>query len=151
MPGRPIWSGAISFGLVTVPIKLEAATESRSFSLRQIHLEDGGRIRYGKVCELAGQEHTPARVVVHARDGHIRTAYAYGDAPAASPDNRGRKAGGGGLFQDPPEDLATASGTVANCSSAWRGARARRLSHRGVFQDRTLIGDVLNDDPGHPW
>ncbi|MFD3479099.1 DUF2188 domain-containing protein [Streptomyces sp. NPDC058695] len=46
------------------------------------------------------KEHTPAQVVVHARDGHIRTAYAYGDTPAASPDNRGRRAGGGGLFQD---------------------------------------------------
>ncbi|WP_405851222.1 DUF2188 domain-containing protein [Streptomyces sp. NBC_00090] len=45
------------------------------------------------------KEHTPAQVVVHARDGHIRTAYTYGDAPAASPDERGRKAEErGGLF-----------------------------------------------------
>ncbi|MGW8766076.1 DUF2188 domain-containing protein [Streptomyces sp. NPDC055815] len=44
------------------------------------------------------KEHTPAQVVVHARDGHIRTAYTYGDIPA-SPDGRGRRAGQrGGVF-----------------------------------------------------
>ncbi|MFD9033268.1 Ku protein [Streptomyces sp. NPDC059567] len=62
MPGRPIWSGAISFGLVTVPIKLENAAESHSISFRQIHIEDGGRIRYRKVCELDGQELTEAEI-----------------------------------------------------------------------------------------
>ncbi|MFD7325654.1 DUF2188 domain-containing protein [Streptomyces sp. NPDC059875] len=45
------------------------------------------------------KEHTPAQVVVHALDGHIRTAYTYGDASAASPDERGRRAGErGGVF-----------------------------------------------------
>ncbi|MFE1383513.1 Ku protein [Streptomyces sp. NPDC058740] len=53
---RPMWSGAISFGLVSVPITLEPATESHSVSFRQIHLEDGGRIRYRKVCEIDGEE-----------------------------------------------------------------------------------------------
>ncbi|MFF1511940.1 Ku protein [Streptomyces sp. NPDC058326] len=53
---RPLWSGAVSFGLVTVPIKLEAATEKHDVSLRQVHLEDGGRVRYRKTCELDGQE-----------------------------------------------------------------------------------------------
>ncbi|WP_240804217.1 Ku protein [Streptomyces sp. A0592] len=53
---RPIWSGAISFGLVTIPIKVVPATESHNISLRQIHTADGGRIRYRKVCELDGQQ-----------------------------------------------------------------------------------------------
>ncbi|MFF5974407.1 Ku protein [Streptomyces sp. NPDC012769] len=53
---RSIWNGAISFGLVSIPIKLVNATESRSVSFRQIHAEDGGRIRYKKVCELDGAE-----------------------------------------------------------------------------------------------
>ncbi len=53
---RPIWSGAISFGLVTIPIKVYPATESHSVSFRQVHTADGGRIRYRKVCELDGQE-----------------------------------------------------------------------------------------------
>ncbi|MFD8014126.1 Ku protein [Streptomyces sp. NPDC058955] len=53
---RSIWNGAISFGLVSIPIKLVNATESRSVSFRQIHAADGGRIRYRKVCELDGEE-----------------------------------------------------------------------------------------------
>ncbi|MER7517762.1 Ku protein [Streptomyces sp. NPDC126499] len=52
---RPMWSGAISFGLVTVPITLEPATESHDVHFRQIHLEDGGRIRYQKRCEIDGE------------------------------------------------------------------------------------------------
>ncbi|MFD7978782.1 Ku protein [Streptomyces sp. NPDC059071] len=56
MPARAMWNGAISFGLVTVPISLEPATESHSVAFRQIHVEDGGRIRYRKYCELDGQE-----------------------------------------------------------------------------------------------
>ncbi|MFF3216961.1 Ku protein [Streptomyces sp. NPDC002886] len=53
---RPIWSGAISFGLVTIPIKVYPATESHAISFHQFHLADGGRIRNRKVCELDGQE-----------------------------------------------------------------------------------------------
>ncbi|MFE1499809.1 Ku protein, partial [Streptomyces albidoflavus] len=45
---RPLWSGAVSFGLVTVPCKLEAATDRHDVALRQVHLEDGGRVRYRK-------------------------------------------------------------------------------------------------------
>ncbi|WP_436840729.1 Ku protein [Streptomyces virginiae] len=52
---RPIWSGAISFGLVTIMIKVVPATESHDISFRQIHTADGGRIRYRKVCELDGR------------------------------------------------------------------------------------------------
>ncbi|WP_330337819.1 non-homologous end joining protein Ku [Streptomyces sp. NBC_00557] len=53
---RSIWNGAISFGLVSIPIKLVNATESHSISFRQIHTEDNGRIRYRKVCELEDRE-----------------------------------------------------------------------------------------------
>ncbi|WP_316742625.1 Ku protein [Streptomyces sp. MK7] len=53
---RSIWNGAISFGLVSIPIKLVNATESHTISFRQIHTEDGGRIRYRKVCELEDRE-----------------------------------------------------------------------------------------------
>ncbi|MFF3315578.1 Ku protein [Streptomyces sp. NPDC003035] len=59
---RSIWNGAISFGLVSIPIKLVNATESRSVSFRQIHAEDGGRIRYRKVCELDGEEVSQAEI-----------------------------------------------------------------------------------------
>ncbi|MEV6114763.1 Ku protein [Streptomyces sp. NPDC052109] len=53
---RSIWNGAISFGLVSIPIKLVNATESHAISFRQIHTEDNGRIRYRKVCELDDRE-----------------------------------------------------------------------------------------------
>ncbi|RMI34476.1 non-homologous end joining protein Ku [Streptomyces triticirhizae] len=53
---RSIWKGSISFGLVTIPIKVVSATENHSVSFRQVHTADEGRIRYRKVCELDGQE-----------------------------------------------------------------------------------------------
>lgn len=59
---RSIWNGAISFGLVSIPIKLVNATESHSISFRQIHMSDGGRVRYRKVCELDGEEVSSAEI-----------------------------------------------------------------------------------------
>ena len=41
---RAIWKGAVSFGLVSVPVKLYAATENHDVSFRQVHAKDGGRI-----------------------------------------------------------------------------------------------------------
>ncbi|MFD3517208.1 Ku protein [Streptomyces sp. NPDC058657] len=59
---RSIWNGAISFGLVSIPIKLFNATENHSISFRQIHTADGGRVRYRKVCELDGEEVQSAEI-----------------------------------------------------------------------------------------
>ncbi|MEU0007787.1 Ku protein [Streptomyces sp. NPDC006314] len=59
---RSIWNGAISFGLVSIPIKLVSATESHSITFRQIHIEDNGRIRYRKVCELEEREVSQAEI-----------------------------------------------------------------------------------------
>ena len=53
---RAIWSGAVSFGLVSVPVKLYSATESHDVSFRQVHAKDGGRIRYQRVCSIDGEE-----------------------------------------------------------------------------------------------
>lgn len=53
---RTIWSGAISFGLVTVPINVVSATEDHSIRFHQYHLEDLSRIRTRKVCELEDRE-----------------------------------------------------------------------------------------------
>jgi len=53
---RSIWKGAISFGLVTIPVKLYSATEEKDISFRQVHAEDGGRIKYKRVCEKDGEE-----------------------------------------------------------------------------------------------
>ncbi|MEV4553193.1 Ku protein [Nonomuraea wenchangensis] len=53
---RSIWKGAISFGLVTIPVKLYSATEQKDVSFHQVHRADGGRIRYKRVCQLDGEE-----------------------------------------------------------------------------------------------
>jgi DNA end-binding protein Ku len=53
---RSIWAGAISFGMVVIPVKLYAATEQRDVAFRQVHRGDGGRIQFRRVCSLDGQE-----------------------------------------------------------------------------------------------
>ena len=53
---RSIWAGAISFGMVVIPVKLYAATEQRDVAFRQVHRVDGGRIQFRRVCSLDGQE-----------------------------------------------------------------------------------------------
>jgi DNA end-binding protein Ku len=53
---RSIWKGAISFGLVSIPVKLFSATEERSVSFHQVHREDGGRVKYKRVCSIDGEE-----------------------------------------------------------------------------------------------
>jgi DNA end-binding protein Ku len=53
---RSIWKGAISFGLVTIPVKLYSATEQRDVAFHQVHREDGGRIKFKRVCTKDGEE-----------------------------------------------------------------------------------------------
>jgi DNA end-binding protein Ku len=53
---RSIWKGALSFGLVSIPVKLYSATEERDVSFHQVHAKDGGRIRYRRVCSIDGDE-----------------------------------------------------------------------------------------------
>ena len=53
---RSIWAGAISFGMVVIPVKLYAATEQRDVAFRQVHREDGGRIQFRRFCSLDGNE-----------------------------------------------------------------------------------------------
>ncbi|GAB3606824.1 Ku protein [Conyzicola nivalis] len=52
---RAIWKGAITFGLVNVPVKVYSATEDHDISLHQVHDKDGGRIRYQRRCEICGK------------------------------------------------------------------------------------------------
>lgn len=53
---RPIWKGAISFGLVTIPVKLYPATEEKSLKFNQLHAKDQGRIKYKRTCSVCGEE-----------------------------------------------------------------------------------------------
>lgn len=53
---RSIWNGAISFGLVTIPVKLYSATEEKDVAFHQVHAADGGRVRIRRVCSIDGEE-----------------------------------------------------------------------------------------------
>jgi DNA end-binding protein Ku len=53
---RAIWKGAVSFGLVNVPVRLFSATEEHDIRFHQVHREDGGRIRYKRTCSVCGEE-----------------------------------------------------------------------------------------------
>ncbi len=53
---RAIWKGAVSFGLVNVPVRLFSATENHDVQFRQVHEKDGGRIKYQRVCSIDGEE-----------------------------------------------------------------------------------------------
>jgi Ku protein, prokaryotic len=60
---RPIWSGALSFGLVNVPVKLYNAVKKRTVSFHQLRAADGCRVRLKKVCAADGAEVTAANIV----------------------------------------------------------------------------------------
>lgn len=69
---RAIWKGAVTFGLVNVPVKLYSATEDHDVPLHQVHDADGGRIRYKRVCEVDG-EVVPYEHIDRAYDDGERT------------------------------------------------------------------------------
>ncbi len=53
---RSIWKGAISFGLVSIPVKLYSATEQKDVTFHQVRRSDGSRIRYKRVAQADGEE-----------------------------------------------------------------------------------------------
>ncbi len=53
---RSIWMGAVSFGLVSIAVKLYSATEEKDIRFHQVHATDGGRIRYKRTCSVCGEE-----------------------------------------------------------------------------------------------
>ncbi|CCG03969.1 Ku protein [Blastococcus saxobsidens] len=53
---RSIWRGAVSFGLVSIGVKLYSATEDHDIRFHQVHATDGGRVKYKRVCSIDGDE-----------------------------------------------------------------------------------------------
>src|SRR6202011_394358 len=53
---RAIWKGAITFGLITIPVGVYAAVEERTIAFHQLHAADLARIRYQRVCSKDGEE-----------------------------------------------------------------------------------------------
>ena len=60
---RSIWNGTIAFGLMTVPVKLHTATESKTVHFREVHLDDGARIEHRRFCTKEDKE-VPYKQVV---------------------------------------------------------------------------------------
>ena len=60
---RPIWSGSVSFGLVSIPVKLFSAVSRKSVRFNQIEAETGARIRQKRVSEATGEEVEYANIV----------------------------------------------------------------------------------------
>ena len=52
---RSIWKGSVSFGLVSIPVKLYTATGGHDLRFHQVHQADGGRIRFKRTCEVCGE------------------------------------------------------------------------------------------------
>ncbi|MFI6762737.1 Ku protein [Micromonospora sp. NPDC050417] len=55
---RAIWRGAVSFGLVSIGVRLYSATEEKDIRFHQVHRTDGGRIKYKRTCSIDGEEVT---------------------------------------------------------------------------------------------
>lgn len=53
---RTLWKGAITFGLITIPVKLYSAVQEKSLKFHMLHEEDGGRIKYKRECAKCGKE-----------------------------------------------------------------------------------------------
>jgi DNA end-binding protein Ku len=56
MPPRTMWKGAISFGLVSIPVRVFPATEEKTLRFNQLHEADGGRIKMKRTCSKCGEE-----------------------------------------------------------------------------------------------
>src|SRR5215213_7860927 len=55
MAPRSLWNGSIAFGLVTVPVKVYTATESKTVHFREVHAKDGGKIEHRRICPKEGK------------------------------------------------------------------------------------------------
>src|SRR5881275_1078618 len=90
---RSIWRGAVSFGLVSIGVKLYSATEDRDIRFHQVHATDGGRIKYQRVCSTDGEpvEYSEIAVLEFVEADQIdpiqfeKTYYLEPDGPATRP------------------------------------------------------------------
>jgi DNA end-binding protein Ku len=87
---RAIWTGAITFGLVNVPVKVYSATEDHDVALHQVHDADGGRIRYQRRCEIDGKI-IPYEHISKAYDDGERTVVLTPEDLASLPAERSRE------------------------------------------------------------
>ena len=87
---RAIWKGAVTFGLVNVPVKVYSATEDHDLSLHQVHDADGGRIRYQRKCAVCGKVVSYDHIDKAYQDGE-QTVVLTADDLASLPEERSRE------------------------------------------------------------
>src|ERR1700710_1366954 len=85
---RSIWKGSVSFGLVSIGVKLYSATEERDVSFHQVRRSDGSRIRYKRVAEADGEEvaysHIAKGYALPSGEIVVLTDEGFADLPLAS-------------------------------------------------------------------
>ena len=67
---QAVWSGNLAFGTILIPVRMYSASEELRVPFHWVHAEDGGRVKYKKVCEIDGKE-------LHLSD--IRKGFEVGD------------------------------------------------------------------------
>ncbi|MBM6621626.1 Ku protein [Micrococcaceae bacterium RIT802] len=87
---RAIWTGAVAFGLVNVPVKAYGAIEDHDVDLHQVHDADGGRIRYQRRCEVCGKK-VDYQHIDKAYDEGERTVVLTDDDMEALPSEKSRE------------------------------------------------------------
>ncbi|GMA87741.1 hypothetical protein GCM10025868_29910 [Angustibacter aerolatus] len=110
---RAMWKGAVSFGLVNVPVKMYTATTSHDVAFHQVHKSDGGRIRYKRVCSVCGEE-------VDFAD--IGKGYESMDGQARHPHRRG-----------PRRACRSAAAARSRSSASCRPSRSTRCCSRRAY------------------
>jgi DNA end-binding protein Ku len=60
---KALWKGAVTFGLVNIPVRLYSAVQEKGLKFHMLHATDGGRIRYQRVCAICGEEVTWDEIV----------------------------------------------------------------------------------------
>jgi DNA end-binding protein Ku len=72
---RALWKGSVTFGLVNIPVRLYSAVEEKGLKFHMLHGEDGGRIKYQRVCSICGKEVSWDEIVKgyeYAKDHYVQ-------------------------------------------------------------------------------
>src|ERR1700682_1427894 len=74
---RPIWKGAITFGMISIPVKLFGATESKDLAFNNLHKECKSRLKQKRWCPVDDREVFPDEVVKafeYSKDSYVEIA-----------------------------------------------------------------------------
>lgn len=136
---RPIWKGAISFGLVTIPVGLFSATENKRPKFRQLRKSDNSRVKYKRVAEADGEE-VPYEDIVKGYEFE-KDRYVVFEDEELSTALKGKKAGMVDVIQFVQADEIDPIYYRASYYLApeQTGVKAYRILHRALA-DRDMIG-----------